>query len=87
MADGVHPSGAGPAIVLEPILEMEPEEQKVDSDSSEGAGAPAAKSPRVEDRKSLYVIVELPGAIFRLHRSGAKGCWMGRRQEVCAPSR
>ena len=46
-----------PPIVLEPI----PEEQKVDSDSSEGAGAPAAKLPRVEDRKSLYVIVELPG--------------------------
>ena len=26
-------------------------------------------------------MVELPGAIFRLHRSGAKGCWMGRRRE------
>ena len=31
--------------------------------------------------RSKYVVVELPGAIFRLHRSGANGCWMGRRQE------
>ena len=27
-----------------------------------------------------YVIVELPGAIFRLHKAGASGCWMGRRR-------
>ena len=27
------------------------------------------------------MIVELPGAIFRLHRSGANGCWMGRMRE------
>ena len=33
------------------------------------------------DSDSLEGIVELPGAIFRLHRSGAKGCWMGRRRE------
>ena len=26
------------------------------------------------------MVVELPGAIFRLHRPGAKGCWMGRRR-------
>ena len=39
----------------------------------------AAKVPRA--RRSKYVIVELPGAIFRLHRSGANGCWMGRRRE------
>ena len=35
----------------------------------------------VEDRRSKYVVVELPGEIFRLHRSGANGCWMGRRRE------
>ena len=27
------------------------------------------------------MIVELPGAIFRLHRAGANGCWMGRKRE------
>ena len=26
------------------------------------------------------MIVELPGAIFRLHKAGANGCWMGRRR-------
>ena len=26
------------------------------------------------------MIVELPGAIFRLHKAGASGCWMGRRR-------
>ena len=29
--------------------------------------------PRAEERRSKYVIVELPGAIFRLHRSGVNG--------------
>ena len=52
-----------------------------DSDSQEHPEPPAAKVPRAEDRRSKYVIVELPGAIFRLHRSGANGCWMGRRRE------
>ena len=50
-------------------------------DSRDESGPPAAKIPRAEDRRSKYVVVELPGAIFRLHRSGAKGCWMGRRRE------
>ena len=41
---------------------------------------PAAKMPRGEGRRSKYV--ELPGAIFRLRKSGrASGCWMGRRRE------
>ena len=28
------------------------------------------------DRQASYVIVELPGAIFRLHKAGTSGCWM-----------
>ena len=27
-----------------------------------------------------YVIVELPGGKFRLHKGGEEGCWMGRRR-------
>ena len=41
---------------------------------------PVCKQARVLDRKANYVIVELPGAIFRLHKAGASGCWMGRRR-------
>ena len=48
--------------------------------SSESLEA-ATKMPRSEDRRSKYVVVELPGAIFRLRKSGASGCWMGRRRE------
>ena len=64
-------------IVLESVPEMEVQGAEADSDSQEDP----AKVPRAEDRRSKYVIVELPGAIFRLHRSGANGCWMGRRRE------
>ena len=28
-----------------------------------------------------YVIVASPGQIFRLHRAGNYGCWMGRRRD------
>ena len=41
---------------------------------------PVCKQARVLDRKANYVIVELPGAIYRLHKAGASGCWMGRRR-------
>ena len=41
---------------------------------------PVCKQARVLDRKANYVIVELPGAIFWLHKAGASGCWMGRRR-------
>ena len=68
-----------PPIVLDSVPDMEVEGP--DADSQEDPEPPAAKVPRAEDRRSKYVIVELPGAIFRLHRSGANGCWMGRRRE------
>ena len=70
-----------PPIVLEPAPELEAEAQEDSSESRDESGPPAAKIPRAESRRSKYVVVELPGAIFRLHRSGAKGCWMGRRRE------
>ena len=70
-----------PPIVLEPVPEMGAEEQEASSESHEESGAPAAKIPRGEGRRFKYVVVELPGAIFRLHRSGANGCWLGRRRE------
>ena len=41
---------------------------------------PVCKQARVLDREANYVIVELPGAIYRLHKAGANGCWMGRRR-------
>ena len=34
-----------------------------------------AKHAGVLDR-----VVELPGAIFQLHKAGANGCWMGRKR-------
>ena len=43
--------------------------------------ASSSKIAKVADRAARYVIVELPGAIFRLHRAGANGCWMGRKRE------
>ena len=70
-----------PPIVLESVPDMEVEGPDADIDSQEHPDPPAAKVPRAEDRRSKYVVVELPGAIFRLHRSGANGCWMGRRRE------
>ena len=41
---------------------------------------PVCKQARVLDRQASCVRVELPGAIFRLHKAGASGCWMGRRR-------
>ena len=55
-------TGIGAADSLEPV----PEGQEASSDSHEESGAPAAKIPRAEDRRSKYVVVELPGAVFRL---------------------
>ena len=48
--------------------------------SASEAEEPVCKQARVLDRQASYVIVELPGAIFRLHKAGASGCWMGRRR-------
>ena len=48
--------------------------------SASEPGEPVCKQARVLDRQANYVIVELPGAIFRLHKAGASGCWMGRRR-------
>ena len=53
------------------------------------AGGSIATRPQEPARKQAwgpnrdkvsYVIVEVPGAIFRLHRAGATGCWMGKRR-------
>ena len=56
----------------------------VASDSDGGSeGDPAtvaAKKARVHERVANYVVVELPGAKFRLHKAGRYGCWMGRRR-------
>ena len=59
--------------------------QAADPEGSSQASAsepeePVCKQARVLDRQANYVIVELPGAIFRLHKAGASGCWMGRRR-------
>ena len=59
-----------------------PEETGADSEDSQGAEMPSSsKMAKTVDRSARYVIVELPGAIFRLHRAGANGCWMGRKRE------
>ena len=36
--------------------------------------------PKVAKRSSRYVVVCLKDGIFRLHRAGASGCWMGRQR-------
>ena len=46
----------------------------------EDSSLASASEPEELDRQANYVIVELPGAIFRLHKAGASGCWMGRRR-------
>ena len=60
----------------EPPLKSEDSSQASASEPEE----PVCKQARVLDRKANYVIVELPGAIYRLHKAGANGCWMGRRR-------
>ncbi len=49
------------------------EEAAADSEDSQFA--------KVLERVARYVIVELPGGIFRLRRAGSSGCWMGKRRE------
>ena len=66
-----------PPIVLDSVPDTEVEGPDADSDSQEHPEPPAAKVPRAEDRRSKYVIVELPGAIFRLHRSQPMGAGWG----------
>ena len=73
---GVVKVDQAPPIVLEPAPELESEVPGNSSDSRDESGPPAAKIPRAEDRRSKCVVVELPGAIFRLH-------WMGREFRNC----
>ena len=42
---------------------------------------PSAKKLRTVDREASYAIVASPGGIFRLHRAGSYGCWMGRKRD------
>ena len=61
---------------LVPVLpdtgEALPEEKGGDSeDSGEPEQASSSKVAKTVDRSARCVIVELPGAIFRLHRAGA----------------
>ena len=48
-----------------------------DADSSQASATqpeePVCQQAQVLDREARYVIVELPGAIFRLHKAGASG--------------
>ena len=50
-------------------------------DEREVASSLLSRGPGPPRRRSKYVVVEFDGAIFRLHKSGASGCWMGRRRE------
>ena len=83
----VHMWKTGRILVdLVPVLpdtgEALPEEKGGDSeDSLAPEQASSSKVAKTVDRSARYVIVELPGAIFRLHRAGANGCWMGRKRE------
>ena len=62
----------------EPTGPANPEDSSLASASE--PEEPVCKQARVLDRQANYVIVELPGAIYRLHKAGASGCWMGRRR-------
>ena len=83
----VHMWKTGRILVdLVPILpdtgEAPPEEKGGDSeDSLAPEQASSSKVAKTVDRSARYVIVELPETIFRLHRAGANGCWMGRKRE------
>ena len=68
--------------VIPEVEDNPPEEKGEDSEDSQGPEpASFSKVAKTVDRSARYVIVELPGAIFRLHRAGANGCWMGRKRE------
>ena len=59
---------------------------QLDEPSSEQASSqeeviPSAKKLKTIDREASYVIVASPGGIFRLHRAGSYGCWMGRKRD------
>ena len=56
-------------------------EPVVETGSSEEEAMPSAKKPKTIDREASYVIVASPGKIFRLHRAGSYGCWMGRKRD------
>ena len=62
-----------------------PENLSRDSSASESSeqSSPSnqlGKRIKVQEREALYVIVELPGGVARLHKAGRQGCWMGRRR-------
>ena len=40
----------------------------------------APRHTKVLSREPAYVVLELPRAVFRLHKATARGCWMGRRR-------
>ena len=68
--------------VIPEVEDNLPHEKGEDSEDSQGPEpASSSKVAKTVDRTARYVIVELPGAIFRLHRAGANGCWMGRKRE------
>ena len=56
-------------------------EPAVETGSSEEEAMPSAKKLKTIDREASYVIVASPGGIFRLHRAGSYGCWMGRKRD------
>ena len=65
------------------------EEEDPDAGAGVGSDSEAAgreedqageKQPKLAKRSSRYVVVCLKGGIFRLHRAGASGCWMGRQR-------
>ena len=49
--------------------------------SSEEEAMVSAQKLKTVDREASYVIVASPGGIFRLHRAGSYGCWMGRKRD------
>ena len=49
--------------------------------SSQEEGVPSAKKLKTIDREASYVIVASFGGVFRLHRAGSYGCWMGRKRD------
>ena len=71
------PAPATPASEEPPL--GEPAGDADPGDSSQASASepeePVCKQARVLDRKANYVIVELPGAIYRLHKAGAAAGW------------
>ena len=56
-------------------------EAEAEASSSDEEVIFSAINLKTVERAASYVVVVSPGGIFRLHRAGSYGCWMGRKRD------